>query len=126
MQLGNDMSFTEYGNSYLYNVPVIAKDNPIACILRSYKVSVNIELRDCLNLFNLTDVINEPTRVVENSATLIDPVLVSDACIVLESGTIQVDTPISDHKATYVMSQIVTIVIKVIYSRGLELQECRF
>ena len=37
---------------------------------------MNIELRDCLNLFNLTNVINEPTRVVLNSATLIDPVLV--------------------------------------------------
>ena len=64
---------------------------------------VNIEFRDCLNLFNLTSVINEPTRVVENSATRIDPVLVSDACRVLESGTFQVDNSISDHKATYVL-----------------------
>ena len=35
---------------------------------------VHIELRDCLNLFYLSNVINEPTRVVGNSATLIDPV----------------------------------------------------
>ena len=40
---------------------------------------VNSELRDCLNLFNLTNVINEPTRVVGHSATFIDPVLVNDA-----------------------------------------------
>ena len=63
---------------------------------------VNSEIRDCLNLFNLTNVINEPTRVVGNSATLIDPVLVSDARIVLESGTIQVDNSTSDHKGTNV------------------------
>ena len=40
---------------------------------------VNCELRDYLNLFYLTNVINEPTRVVGNSPTFIDPVLVNDA-----------------------------------------------
>ena len=63
----------------------------------------NIQLRDCLSLFNLTNVIiNEPTRIAENSSTLIDPVLVSDACTVLDSGTLTIDNTISDHKATYV------------------------
>ena len=62
----------------------------------------NIQLRDCLSLFNLTNVINEPTRIAENSTTLIDPVLVSDACTVLVSGILTIDNTISDHKATYV------------------------
>ena len=37
-------------------------------------------------------------RITPNVATLIDPVLVSDSCIVLESGTLNVDGIISDHK----------------------------
>ena len=55
-----------------------------------------------VSLFNLSNIIKEPTRVVGNSKTLIDPVIVSDACSVLDSGTITVEPFISDHKATYV------------------------
>ena len=61
----------------------------------------NVQLRDCLSLFNLS-IIKEPTRVVGNSKTLIGPVIVSDACPVLDSGAITVEPFISDHKATYV------------------------
>ena len=32
-------------------------------------IFTNIQLRDCLLLFNLTNVINEPTRIAENSTT---------------------------------------------------------
>lgn len=66
----------------------------------------NIQLRDCLSIYNLRNVIQSPTRVTENSSTLIDPVIVSDACIVLDSGTIDVDEFLSDHKATYVSVKI--------------------
>ena len=62
----------------------------------------NIQLRDCLSLFNLSNIIKEPTRVVGDSKTVIEPVIVSDACSVLDSGTITVEPFISDHKATYV------------------------
>lgn len=66
----------------------------------------NTQLRDCLSLFNLTNVIEEPTRVTENSSTLIDPIIVSDNCKVLDSGTMDVDEYVSDHKATYVSVEI--------------------
>ena len=39
---------------------------------------------------------------------MIDPVIVSDACIVLDSGTMDVDEFVSDHKATYISVQIKT------------------
>ena len=65
-------------------------------------------MRDCISLFNLRNVITEPTRVTANSSTLIDPVIVSDACIVLDSGTMDVDEFVSDHKATYISVQIDT------------------
>ena len=44
--------------------------------------------------------------LILNAATLIDPVLVSDSYIVLDSGTLNVDGIISDHKATYVSIRI--------------------
>ena len=53
-------------------------------------------------LFNLTNVIQEPTRIFGNSSTLINPIIVSDACQVLDSGTFPVDNSVSDHKATFV------------------------
>ena len=62
----------------------------------------NTQILDCPTLFNLTNVIQEPTRIFGNSSTLIDPIIVSDACQVLGSGTISVDNSVSDHKATFV------------------------
>ena len=46
------------------------------------------------------------TRLTPNAATLIDSVLVSDSSIGLDSGTLNVDGIISDHKATYVSIRI--------------------
>ena len=66
----------------------------------------NNQLRDCMSLFSLQNVINEPTRVTDNSATLIDPIIVSDVVETLDSGTLDVDGFISDHKATYISIQI--------------------
>ena len=59
-----------------------------------------------MSLFSLKNVINEPTRVTDNSATLIDPIIVSDVVETLDSGTLDVDGFISDHKATYISIQI--------------------
>ena len=59
-------------------------------------------MKDCLTIFSLRNLLNEPTKVTINSSTLIDPVIVSDACTVLDSGTMGVDEFISDHKATYI------------------------
>ena len=62
----------------------------------------NNRFRDCLAIFNLSNVIKEHTRISVNLSTLIDPIIVSDACQVFDSSTITVDNSISDHKATYV------------------------
>ena len=59
-------------------------------------IFINIQLRDCLSRFNLTNVINEPIRIAENSTTLMDPVLVSDACTVLDSVALTINNTISD------------------------------
>ena len=72
----------------------------------------NYEILDCLTLFNLSNVINEPTRVSGNSSTLIDTILVSDACRVLDAGTISVDNSISDNKATFVSVKTETPLLK--------------
>ena len=66
----------------------------------------NNQLRDCMSLFSLKNVINEPTRVTDNSVTLIDPIIVLDVVETLDSGTLDVDGFISNHKATYISIQI--------------------
>ena len=58
-------------------------------------------MKDCLTIFSLRNVLNELSRVTINSSTLIDLVIVSDACTVLDSGTMDVDEFISEHKATF-------------------------
>ena len=65
-----------------------------------------MKLCDCLSLFNLTKVIKEPSRITPNSSTLIDPIIVIDTCTISDSGTISVESEISDHKATYLCLQI--------------------
>jgi hypothetical protein len=32
-----------------------------------------------MNLFNLTNVIEKPTRITEHSSTLLDPIIISDS-----------------------------------------------
>ena len=62
----------------------------------------NSQMKDCLSIFSLRNVLDEPTRVTVNSATLIDPAIVSDTYPVLDSGTIDVDEFINGDKATYI------------------------
>ena len=73
-------------------------------------------MKDCLSIFSLRNVLNETTRVIVSSATLIDPVIVSDTYPVLDSGIIDVDEFISDHTATYISVQI-SINISTAYYR---------
>lgn len=65
-----------------------------------------MQLADCLYLFSLRNVINEPTRVKDRVSSLIDPVIVSDSCDVLDSGVLAVDNLICDHRATYLSLKI--------------------
>ena len=71
---------------------------------------INIQLRDCLSFFFFffffENIIIEPIKSTVSSSTLTDPVIISDVCTVLDTGTIDVDEYISYHKATYVSIQI--------------------
>ena len=57
-----------------------------------------------LKLFNLKQLINEPTRITENTSSVIDHILCSDVSKVCQSGTIPVG--ISDHLITFCTRKI--------------------
>ena len=69
----------------------------------------NNPIRYCLAIFNLSNVIKEPTRISVNSRTLIDPIIASHLCQVFDSGAVTEDNSISDHKATYVSIKTKTL-----------------
>ena len=52
---------------------------------------------------NLTNVITKPTRVTTHSSTLLDPILVSNFINVTYADTLDIESIISDHKATLVL-----------------------
>ncbi|KAK3092504.1 hypothetical protein FSP39_003753 [Pinctada imbricata] len=54
-----------------------------------------------LLIYSLNNLITEPTRVSNNSATCIDPIFVSDEIENIESGVINTDNQLTDHFATY-------------------------
>lgn len=58
-------------------------------------------LRDIIMINNLTNLISCPTRVTHNSSTLLDPILVTNDIQFFDSGVIEVDENISDHRITY-------------------------
>ena len=65
----------------------------------------NHKLNEIMTLYDLTNVINEPTRM----GALLDSVIVSNIDIVVDSEVIGVDRSISDHNATMIN-------IKILYS----------
>ena len=90
----------------------------LACDINiDFLTLTNVQLYNCLSLFNLTNVIKEPTRITPNSSTLIDPIILSDTCIILDFVTISVESEISDHKATYVCLQIPICLSQCYYYR---------
>jgi hypothetical protein len=62
----------------------------------------NHQIRDILSSNNLVNKIREHTRVSNTTRTLIDPVLTTNDLKVVESGTLEVEPSVSDHKATYI------------------------
>ena len=50
---------------------------------------------------NLKTGIAEPTRVTDSTATLLDPILVSQSSDVFDSGVIEKQNNISGHRATF-------------------------
>ena len=60
-------------------------------------------LPSIISLNTLTNVITKPTRITRNSTTLIDPILVTDSINVKYVDILDVDSDISDHKATSIL-----------------------
>lgn len=52
--------------------------------------------------YNLVNNIHEPTRISHTSNTLLDPIFTTTDIQVYESGTLVMDSSVSDHKATYI------------------------
>lgn len=59
-------------------------------------------VKDLLSSYFLENTITEPTRVTQNTSTLIDPILVTRDVSFFDSGVLDVHHTISDHKATYI------------------------
>ena len=64
--------------------------------------SHNNKLIDTMNLFNLTNIIEKPTRVTEHSSTLFDPIIISDSIHYSFSDVLKVPYDISDHDASII------------------------
>jgi hypothetical protein len=58
-------------------------------------------LNGIIQLYNLTNLVKEPTRIdiISGIETLLDPVLVSDDCDSRYVEVIDIDNTISEHKA---------------------------
>ena len=63
---------------------------------------------------NATQLIDKPTRVTENSRSLLDVILVSDPVLVKSSGVLEIT--ISDHFLVYVVNRH----LKIEVSHGLQ------
>ncbi|KAH3848305.1 hypothetical protein DPMN_090664 [Dreissena polymorpha] len=68
--------------------------------------------KQSLAIFNLRNVITEATRVTANTSTLIDPIVVSDNLIVLNSEVISIDNSVSDHHVTAAHINVPTVISK--------------
>lgn len=62
--------------------------------------NINNSIDDCFQSYNFIQLINEPTRVTDVSSTLIDPIFINNAELVISSGTILADG-ISDHRMVF-------------------------
>ena len=67
------------------------------------------KLTNIMSLNNLTNVIRKPTRITRNSSTLLDPIIVSGQINVIQADTLDVDSSLSDHKATTVLLKFVIL-----------------
>ncbi len=58
-------------------------------------------VRDCILLNGLSNVISKPTHFNANSVSLLDPILITDSISIIDSDTIPFDRQLSDHDGTY-------------------------
>jgi hypothetical protein len=59
-------------------------------------------ISEIMSNFSLTNTIKEATRTTQFSSTLLDPILVSTDLTVFDSGTIDFENNVSDHRGTFV------------------------
>lgn len=62
--------------------------------------NLNNPLSKCFDAYNLTQIIDEPTRISHNSRTLIDPICITCPDLVSVHGTMNADL-ISDHRLVF-------------------------
>ena len=79
-------------------------------------ISSNHACYNLMSQFNLENVIRDPTRITDHSQTLIDLILKSFEIATFDSGTLDIDKNISDHRATYI-SVVLKYEIKRAYQR---------
>jgi hypothetical protein len=77
----------------------------------------NNKLLEIISEINLTNVIKEPTR----NGALLDPILVSNLDIVIDSEVISVNRDIGDHDAT-----LINIKIPCLLKRSYMRKVCKF
>ena len=70
------------------------------------KLPKNHICNDILIRYNLQNVISDPTRITVNSQTLIDPIFMSNELKLIESGVLEIDEQISDHRATHISVEL--------------------
>lgn len=75
-----------------------------------------------MNSYNLTNVVEKPTRVTDRSGTLLDPVLISDTLSSVFDDVLQVSQLTSDHDAPIVFLDC-PIITKRKYKREVWLYE---
>nr|CAH7742020.1 unnamed protein product [Callosobruchus chinensis] len=79
-------------------LPALRSEHDELFLLGDFNVNVLADnrLSNCLQAHDLKQVITVPTRTTETSATLLDPIFVSNTECIVESGTLNADI-FSDH-----------------------------
>ena len=85
----------EKANDISSNIIVLGDINVIF-----FNLSNTHEIHTIMNAYNLPNTIHAPTRIIHNTCSLIDPILVSKNIQTYDSGTIS--HTLSDHKATFI------------------------
>ena len=63
---------------------------------------ISHKIHEILLNFSLFNTIHEATRITQNTRKLIDPILVTEDISYFDSGTIDIESSVSDHRGTYI------------------------
>ena len=72
----------------------------------------NNKLIEILNIFNLRNVIDKPTRVTNHNSTLLDPIILSDTLSYFISDVLPTPSNISDHDAPIIFLECPTTITR--------------